>query len=112
MQPPTVGLGEAVADASADREITLEQFKEQLRRIDQTLRALPATAQARPLCAATSRAFGCGFCCRACSQNQGLHPLASSAVPLRHCARHLHDCSLPQCMARPDDLTMLICSAP
>ncbi|KAK9838284.1 hypothetical protein WJX81_002324 [Elliptochloris bilobata] len=45
VQPPEVGLGDAVADPNADREITLEQFKEQLRRIDQTLRALPATAQ-------------------------------------------------------------------
>ena len=41
-----------VADAPADREITLERFKEQLRRIDKTLRSMPATAQARPLRAA------------------------------------------------------------
>ena len=55
VQPPAVGLEDAVADESADREITLEQFKEQLARIDKTLRSLPATAQARPLRAAPSR---------------------------------------------------------
>ena len=59
MQPPAVGLEDAVADASADREITLEQFKEQLRRIDKTLRSLPATAQARPLRAAPRQEVCC-----------------------------------------------------
>ncbi len=48
VEAPEVGLSEAAADPRLDTEITLEQFKEQLRRIDKTLRALPATAQARP----------------------------------------------------------------
>ena len=51
VQEPEVSLGDAAAapGEEADSEITLEQFTEQLRRIDKTLRALPATAQARPL---------------------------------------------------------------
>lgn len=57
VQAPAVGLEDAVADAAADQEITLEQFKEQLRRIDKALRSLPATAQARPLRAALSRSL-------------------------------------------------------
>ena len=50
VQAPEVSLGDAAAapGEEADSEITLEQFTEQLRRIDKTLRALPATAQARP----------------------------------------------------------------
>ena len=105
MQPPEVGLGDAVADASADREITLEQFKEQLRRIDQTLRALPATAQARPLYAALSRPLGCGFR-HAWSHTWAVTPWPQAPWSCTLCARRLHDHFLPHCRARLDDCNL------
>jgi len=89
-EAPEVGLSEAAADPRVDTEITLEQFKEQLRRIDKTLRALPATAQARPR-RPCSGLQPCDLleAAAACSARPGRAATQSASSPA-HCASAAH----------------------